>query len=116
MKDDTLRIQPRGLNVLIRRLKMKIEPTKTSGGIQLPDAVKRAFFRAEVLALGDGHTENGIKVPIQNLRVGDTVLVQDDVRGPGGRVMSRHLIPVTPDGDTYLVIEGVIQAVEAKGD
>ena len=112
LQDNEAHLRPRGDMVMIRRLKVAIRETK--GGIQLPEGLQQAFFRAEVLAVGPGHYDGGVLVPI-DLEKGDIVLVQDDVRDPNGRTMSRHLLPVTPDGDVYLVIEGLISGVEIGG-
>lgn len=106
-------IRPRADLVLIRRLPAMTE--ETAGGIQLPEDVARAFFRAEVLAVGDGLWDAGHKVPI-GLNPGDIVLVAEDQKDKQtGQVFRQHLLPVTPDGGVYLVKENIIAGVEITG-
>jgi chaperonin GroES len=115
------RVQPNADLILLKRL-TKAEEEKTKGGIILPSSLQKDFFRAEVVAMGEGAQvlDSGVRVPPANCKIGDIVLVQDEVerRGPNGQrlgVVQKHLIPVTPDDRRYVLCPGCkIYAIELK--
>lgn len=49
------------------------EETKTAGGIIIPDTAREKPSRGRVIAVGDGATENGVKISM-SVKPGDTVL------------------------------------------
>jgi len=97
--------------ILIRRLPR--DQRVTEGGITIPDSAQLTLFKGKVLALGDG-IETGTGLREFNLSVGDVVLIHDDppTTDPRFRGASRHLIPVSADGDQFLVNESYIYAAE----
>lgn len=105
------KIVPRGDLVLIRKL-----PTRertTEGGIHLPQSMKRDFLFAEVLDVGCGRwLECGERGMADDLEPGDVVLVREDRKDRMGTLISKSLIPVTPEEDTFLVAETDIYAIE----
>ena len=56
--------------VLLQRIE---EESKTAGGIIIPDNAREKPSRGTVVAVGDGETQNGARVPM-TVAVGDTVL------------------------------------------
>ncbi len=63
-------IKPLGNRVLIKKVEAK---TTTKSGIILPGQAKEEPQTAEVIAVGPGKTENGIKIEMQ-VKVGDKVV------------------------------------------
>lgn len=105
---DPLRVQPRGDQVLIRRL---ADAEATAGGIIMPEQFQHDFFHAEVLKIGPGGYDGGVRCPANDLAVGDIVLVDEERRGPDG-IKRIHLLPVTPDEkNVVLVLELHIRAI-----
>ena len=105
------KLRPCGDLVLIRRLKAD---ERTTGGIILPTSMRKDFFRAEVLVMGEGHWDYGALVPPADCVAGDIVLVQDERVMPNG-VTHKHLIPVTPDDKQFLLCPGqMLYAIETR--
>lgn len=105
-------IQPRGDFVLVRRLP---EPKVTVGGLQLPEHVKRYFFRAEVIAAGPGVERNGSgdNIPL-DLEPGDTVLCKADPPSDPrmGGVQHKNWVELSANGENYLLgSERIILAI-----
>ncbi len=75
-KDISKKIRPLGDRVVIREDSESQEHTTVSG-ILIPSSSRedRSGKRGEVVALGTGHTENGVHIPI-SVKVGDRVLFQ----------------------------------------
>ncbi len=72
-KEQTLKFQPLGARVLLRRLE---EVEKLRGGIILPDNAKKKQEQAEVVAIGTGKKDKaGNLIPIP-VKVGDIVLME----------------------------------------
>lgn len=68
-----VRIQPLGDRVLVRPVREN-EGEKTKSGIYIPDTVqKEAPGEGVVLAVGEGHYENGHLIPVK-VQVGDKVV------------------------------------------
>jgi len=56
--------------ILLERIE---EENKTAGGIIIPDNAKEKPSRGRVIATGDGHYENGQKIPV-SVKKDDVVL------------------------------------------
>lgn len=105
---DPMRVQPRGDQVLVRRL---ADAEATAGGIIMPEQFQHDFFHAEVLKIGPGGYDGGVRCPANDLAVGDIVLVDEERRSPDG-IKRIHLLPVTPDEtNVVLVLELHIRAI-----
>ena len=65
-------ITPLGTRVLVKRIEP--EEQKSEGGIVLPDTAKEKPQEAEVVALGNGKTDDGEVVEF-SVAVGDQVLI-----------------------------------------
>lgn len=105
-------IQPRGRYVLVRRLR---RPDTTPGGLVLPSTMRHFFYQAEVLALGPGvWCESCKRAPIDDLRVGDLVMVQDDPPAQHkGQPRPKINFDVEVDGETlYLASDNMILAID----
>ncbi len=99
-KNPTSKIRPLGDRVLLKEIKEKEGEVKTSSGIYLPESMKddKNAKRASVVAVGEGHYDNGKLVPIR-LKAGDMVLYSWGD-------------PITIDGEDYMLVrENEISAI-----
>ncbi len=110
-------IRPRGQLVLVERLPEREE--LTTGGLHLPEEVGAAFSEYRILAIGPGcHMDSGGRAEINDVAVGDTVLVRNNPSRDdrGQQVRGKHMIPVNPNQTLFLVSEteciAVIEADE----
>lgn len=72
-KQETVKLQPLGNRVLVRRLEQE---EKLKGGIILPDSAKKKQEQAQVVAIGTGKKDkNGAITPIP-VNVGDVILME----------------------------------------
>lgn len=66
-------IQPLGNRVVVK----PIEKKETTDGIYIPDSIKDKPIYFEVVAIGEGwYSEDGTIIPINNVKVGDQVLIE----------------------------------------
>ena len=94
-------IRPLQDRVVVRRLE---EETKSAGGIVIPDSATEKPIRGEVIAVGNGKTnEQGQKVAM-DLKVGDKVLF-GKYSGTEVKVDGEELLVMRED-DIMAVIEG----------
>ncbi len=63
-------LKPLNDRVLVKRMDAE---EKTAGGLYIPDNAKEKPSRGEVIAVGPGKVENGVRVPLE-VKPGDTVL------------------------------------------
>ncbi|MES2470785.1 MAG: co-chaperone GroES [Patescibacteria group bacterium] len=75
MKDISKKVKPLGDRVLIKEFDEKAKETTTKSGIIIPMSVNedKTSKRGEVVAVGNGHYENGKLVPV-GVKEGDKVL------------------------------------------
>ncbi len=67
-----MKIKPLGDNILVEPIE---EKEVIKGGIVIPDTAKEKPMEAKVIAVGRGKKdENGKLIPIDEIKVGDTVL------------------------------------------
>ncbi|MDY0132122.1 MAG: co-chaperone GroES [Desulforegulaceae bacterium] len=66
-----MNIKPLQDRVVVKRTE---EPTKTKGGIIIPDTAKEKPSEGEVVAVGNGRVTNEGKIIPMELKVGDKVL------------------------------------------
>ncbi|MCB9481065.1 MAG: co-chaperone GroES [Desulfobacteraceae bacterium] len=66
-----MNIKPLQDRVVVKRIE---EPTKTKGGIIIPDTAKEKPSEGEVVAVGNGRVTNDGKTIPMELKVGDKVL------------------------------------------
>ena len=112
MPMDIARIIPLGDQILIHRLPRDDEQTK--GGVIMPDACRRQFFKAEVLAVGPGQMDVGVHNP-PDVTEGDVVIVAEDLSSvdPRAQHAPKHLLPVSlNEDDYYLVLSGHVYAIQ----
>jgi len=84
-------IRPLGDRVIVRRVE---EPTKSAGGIYIPDSATEKPSEGEVLAVGKGRlTDRGDLIPM-NVSVGDKVIF--------GKYAGSE---VKVDGEDYLIMK-----------
>jgi chaperonin GroES len=65
-----MRLKPLGDRIVIRQIEAE---DVTASGIVLPDTAQEKPQRGEVLAVGEGRYEDGVRVPL-DLVVGDEVI------------------------------------------
>lgn len=65
-----MRLQPLGDRIVIRQIDAE---DVTASGIVLPDTAQEKPLRGEVLAVGEGRYEDGVRVPL-DVQVGDEVI------------------------------------------
>ena len=65
-----MKVKPLADRVIVKALEAE---QKTAGGIIIPDNAKEKPSNGEVVAVGEGKYENGVKVPM-SVKVGDKVL------------------------------------------
>jgi len=65
-----LKVFPLADRVAIRPME---ETAQMKGGLYIPDTAKEKPIQGEVIAVGPGRTEKGVKVPME-LKVGDRVV------------------------------------------
>jgi chaperonin GroES len=64
------KLRPLHNNVLV---KLQVQPTKTTGGLFIPDAAKQETQTGEIMATGSGiRSQNGELIPL-TVKVGDTI-------------------------------------------
>lgn len=63
-------IKPYGDRILV---KPNVEEEKSAGGILLPDSAKERPQCGEVIAVGNGKMDDGVRIPIE-IKVGDVVI------------------------------------------
>lgn len=66
-----MNIRPLFDRVLVKRLD---EPTKTASGLFLPETAKEKPVRGQVLAVGDGRSNDSGEVTALTVKVGDEVI------------------------------------------
>lgn len=69
----TPKFRPLGNRVLVKRLEQE---EKLKGGILLPDNAKKKQEQAEVIAIGNGKTDNHGKLIPMPVKVGDVILME----------------------------------------
>ena len=67
-----MNIKPLGNRVLLKPIETE---EKTKSGLYIPESAKEKPQEAVVIAVGDGETKDGKKVPI-NLKVGEKVIYE----------------------------------------
>ena len=94
-----MKLSPIGDKILVKRLEAE---SKTKGGIVLPDSAKEKPKEGKVIALGDGRTVKGAKVPFQ-VKKNDRILFT-----------SYAGTEVKVDGEEYLIMseDDVLAVVE----
>ena len=95
------KVKPLGDRVLIKPLE---EAEQVKGGIIIPDTAKEKPQRGEVVAVGDGKTDDSGKKIALSVKSGDTVLYG---KYSGTEVQlddEEHLI--MSEGDILAIIEG----------
>ena len=85
----TLNITPLHDRVLVRRLE---EKETAKGGIIIPDSAKEKPQEGEVIAVGAGRMEKGLRVPL-DVKVGDRILF--------GKYTGNE---IKLDGQEYLIV------------
>ena len=65
-----MNVKPMADRILVRRLD---EPEVKQGGIIIPDTAKEKPQQGEVIAVGPGRVEKGVRVPME-VKVGDRVI------------------------------------------
>ncbi len=85
-----MKIQPLGDRVVVKPLAAE---EKTKGGILIPDTAKEKPQEGEVIAVGQGKTENGKLVPPE-VKPGDKILYG---KYSGTEIRSK-------EGDEYLIL------------
>lgn len=84
-----MRLKPLGDRIVIRQIDAE---EVTASGIVLPDTAQEKPQRGEILAVGEGRYENGVRVPL-DVQAGDEVIYAKY----GGT-------EVTIDGEDYLIL------------
>ena len=94
------KVKPLGDRVLVKPVE---EDEQVKGGIIIPDTAKEKPQRGEVVAVGDGKTdESGNKVAV-SVKSGDTVLY-GKYAGTEIRLEDEDLL-IMPEGDILAVLE-----------
>ena len=65
-----MKLKPLGDRIVVRQIAAE---EVTASGIVLPDTAQEKPQRGEVLAVGDGRYEDGVRVPL-DVKVGDEVI------------------------------------------
>ena len=87
-----MKLKPLGDRVIVKALE---EDLVTASGLVLPDTTKEKPQRGTVLAVGDGHWEDGERVPLSVVE-GDTVIyskyggTEVKVEGDDVLILSEH--------------------------
>lgn len=65
-----MKLKPLGDRIVVRQIAAE---EVTASGIVLPDTAQEKPQRGEILAVGDGRYDNGVRVPL-DVQVGDEVI------------------------------------------
>ncbi|MDF1762635.1 MAG: co-chaperone GroES [Oleibacter sp.] len=95
-----MNLRPLGDRVIIKRVE---EEALSAGGIVLPDSAKEKPSRGEVLAVGNGSTNDKGETRPMSVKVGDNVLF-GKYAGTEVEVDSKELL-VMSEGDIIAVVE-----------
>jgi len=95
-----MNLRPLGDRVIIKRVE---EEALSAGGIVLPDSAKEKPSRGEVLAVGNGSTNDKGETRPMSVKVGDNVLF-GKYAGTEVEVDGKELL-VMSEGDIIAVVE-----------
>ena len=104
-------LRPRDNWVLVKM----IDESTTAGGLHIPGTAEHDFRTCQVLALGPGlWTDGGARLPIEDLVVGDKVIVRNLTMEQVKGMAPKHVVAGDVEGQ-FLVEASFIMAVLEEG-